>query len=160
MNVPFSFSGFPWKFHSSCDLGRAVTREPACHCRRHKRCGLSPGAGKILWRRERQPTPVFLPEKSHGQRSLTGYSSWGPKGSQKLQFQNMSMNFLIPFPSKDGASSPFPCLWAKHSDLPLMTEYGRSDVALLRLGHRRHWSFRLAVSGIDCSPGGKLAVML
>ena len=89
---------------------------------------------------------------------ISGLYAWSIE--LELQFQNMSMNFLIPFPSKDGASSPFPCLWAKHSDLPLMTEYGRSDVALLRLGHRRHWSFRLAVSGIDCSPGGKLAVML
>jgi len=30
--------------------------------------------GKILWRRERLPTPVFLPGESHGQRSLVGYS--------------------------------------------------------------------------------------
>ena len=28
--------------------------------------------GKILWKRKRQPTPVFLPEKPHGQRSLVG----------------------------------------------------------------------------------------
>ena len=35
--------------------------------------------GKILWRREWQPTPVFLPGKPHGQRSLVGYSPWGPK---------------------------------------------------------------------------------
>ena len=31
------------------------------------------------WRRKWQPTPVLLPGKSHGQRSLEGYSSWGPK---------------------------------------------------------------------------------
>ena len=30
-------------------------------------------------RREWQPTPVFLPRKFHGQRSLEGYSLWGPK---------------------------------------------------------------------------------
>ena len=29
--------------------------------------------------KEQQPTPVFLPEESHGQRSLTGYSPWGHK---------------------------------------------------------------------------------
>ena len=33
----------------------------------------------ILWRRAWQPTPVFLPGESHGQRSLAGYSPWGPK---------------------------------------------------------------------------------
>ena len=32
---------------------------------------------KIPWRRKWHPTPVFLPEKSHGQRSLAGYSAWG-----------------------------------------------------------------------------------
>ena len=31
------------------------------------------------WRRKEQPTPVFLPEESHGQRRLAGYSPWGPK---------------------------------------------------------------------------------
>ena len=30
-------------------------------------------------RRKRQPTPVFLPEESYGQRRLAGYSPWGPK---------------------------------------------------------------------------------
>ena len=33
----------------------------------------------VAWRRKWQPTPVFLPEKSHGQRSLEGYSPWGHK---------------------------------------------------------------------------------
>ena len=35
--------------------------------------------GKILWRRKWQPTPVFLPGKSHGQRSLADCSPWGRK---------------------------------------------------------------------------------
>ena len=34
---------------------------------------------KIPWRRKWQPTPVFLPGESHGQRSLVGYSPWGCK---------------------------------------------------------------------------------
>ena len=38
---------------------------------------LIPGFGKIPWRRKWQPTPVFLPEESHGQRSLVGYSPFG-----------------------------------------------------------------------------------
>ena len=40
---------------------------------------LNPWVGKISWRRKWQATPVFLPGESHGQRSLTGYSSWGCK---------------------------------------------------------------------------------
>ena len=49
-----------------------------------------PWVGKILWRRKWQPTPVFLPGKSHGCRSLVGYSPWGHKGSDttgRLHFQ-------------------------------------------------------------------------
>ena len=38
-----------------------------------------PWVGKILWRRAWQPTPVFLPGESRGQRSLAGYSPWGCK---------------------------------------------------------------------------------
>ena len=34
---------------------------------------------KIPWRRKWQPTPVFLPGKPHGQRSLEHYSPWGCK---------------------------------------------------------------------------------
>ena len=40
-----------------------------------RRLGFDPWVGKIPWRREWLPTPVFLPGKSHGQRNLAGY--WG-----------------------------------------------------------------------------------
>ena len=36
-----------------------------------------PWVGKIPWRRQWQPTPVFLPGESHGQRSLAGYGLSG-----------------------------------------------------------------------------------
>ena len=39
--------------------------------------GFDPWVGKIPWRRKWQVNPVFLPGKSHGQRSLAGYSPWG-----------------------------------------------------------------------------------
>ena len=42
--------------------------------RRHR---VNPWVGKIPWRRKRQPTAVFLPGNSHGQRSLAGYSPCG-----------------------------------------------------------------------------------
>ena len=41
--------------------------------------GFSPSVWKIPWRRAWQPTPVFFPGESHGQRSLVGYSPWGRK---------------------------------------------------------------------------------
>ena len=45
-----------------------------------------PWVGNILWRREQQPTPVFLPGESHGQRSLMGYSPWGHKESDTTEW--------------------------------------------------------------------------
>ena len=86
VNVPFLFNCFPWNFILTVILGKAVIKEYACWCRRRKRCRFNPWVRKIPWRRGWQPTPVFLPQESHGQRSLMGYSSWGHKGSQKLQF--------------------------------------------------------------------------
>ena len=41
--------------------------------------------GKISWRRAWQPTPVFLPGESHGQRSLAGYGPWDHKESDKQE---------------------------------------------------------------------------
>ena len=46
-------------------------KEPAYQC---KRCRFDPWVRKILWRRKWQHTPVFLPGKSYGQRSLAGYN--------------------------------------------------------------------------------------
>ena len=40
--------------------------------------------GKILWRRKWQPTPVFLPGESDGQKRLAGYSPWGRKNRTQL----------------------------------------------------------------------------
>ena len=57
--------GLPWWFSG---------REPTCQYSRH---GFDPWARKIPWKRKWQPIPVFLPEKSRGQRSLAGYSPWG-----------------------------------------------------------------------------------
>ena len=54
-------------------------KESACHCRRHERCGFNPCVEKIPWRRKWQPSPVFLPGESHGQRTLVGYGPWGSK---------------------------------------------------------------------------------
>ena len=64
---------------SSGFSGGASGKEPTCQCRRHNRQGFSPASGKIPWRRKWQPTPVFLPGKSHGRRNLAGYIPWGRK---------------------------------------------------------------------------------
>ena len=44
-----------------------------------------PWVGKISWRRKWQPTPVFLPGKSHGRRSLVGYCPWSRRESDTTE---------------------------------------------------------------------------
>ena len=51
-------------------------KESACQYRGHR---LNRWVRKIPWSRKWQPTPVFLPGKSQGQRSLVGYHPWGHK---------------------------------------------------------------------------------
>ena len=59
--------------------GGTTGKESVCWCRRCKIHGFNPRVRKIPWRRKWQPTPVFLPGKSLGQRSLVGYSPRGYK---------------------------------------------------------------------------------
>ena len=53
---------------------------------------------KIPWRRKRQPTPVSLPGKSHGQRSLVGYSPWACQGLDMTDWLILSYNQNLPPP--------------------------------------------------------------
>ena len=46
-------------------------------------------------RRRRHPTPVLLPGKSHGQRSLVGCSPWGREGSDKSQTERLPFHFSL-----------------------------------------------------------------
>ena len=61
--------------------GGSVVKESTCQCKRHR---FNPWVGKIPWRRKWQPTPAFLPGKSHGQRSLVGYSPCVTKSQKQL----------------------------------------------------------------------------
>ena len=78
--------------------GSAVKNPPAKQwsCKRH---GFDPWVEKILWRRAWQPSPVFLPGKSHGQRSLAGYGPRSPKGETEA--------------TKHAHTSLLKCIWTK-----------------------------------------------
>ena len=68
--------------------GGASGEESACQCRRCKRlkrCGFDPCVRKIPWRRRWQPTPVFLPGKSHGQRSLQFMADFSSQGRKRVR---------------------------------------------------------------------------
>ena len=74
--------------------GGASGKEHSCQCRRSKKCGFDPWVRKIPWRRKWQPTPVFLPEESHGQRSLVR-SPWGCKELDMTEQLNSSTSRTI-----------------------------------------------------------------
>ena len=69
----FQKKGFP---------SSAVVKNPPANAGGIRDTGSNPWVRKIPWRRKWQPAPVFLPGKSHGQRSLAGYSPKGHKESE------------------------------------------------------------------------------
>ena len=61
-------------------------KESACSA---SRPGHNPCVGTIPWSRKWQPTPVFLPGESYGQKSLVGYSPWGHKETRRHTLSNI-----------------------------------------------------------------------
>ena len=57
--------------------------------------GFNPWVRKIPWRRKWQPTPVLLPGKSHGQKSLVDYSPWDSKESDMTERLHFHLHFLL-----------------------------------------------------------------
>ena len=68
------------------------------------RLGFDPWVGKIPWKGKWQPTPVFLPGESHGQRSLAGYSLWDHKESDTTERLNTAQHIyavaVLSFPKQ------------------------------------------------------------
>ena len=84
-NILFKMNLYLGQYKWSLGLPRWLSgKESTCQCRRSRRWGFNPWVGKIPWRREWQPTPVFLPGKSNGQRSLTGYCPKLQKSQTRL----------------------------------------------------------------------------
>ena len=80
--------------------GGASDEESTCQCRECKRHGFDSWVGKIPWRRKWQPTPVFLPGESHGQRSPGDCSLWACRvGRDWAQHSPIRISSLAPRPS-------------------------------------------------------------
>ena len=92
-------------------------RESACQGRRGRRPGFDPCVRKIPWRRKCQPTPVFLTGKSHGWRSLAGYSSRGRKELDRTIYAHVEVICkYTPFHIRDSSIFGF---WSQGSRNPL-----------------------------------------
>ena len=71
-----------------------MAKTPHSQCRRHssitgQATRFNPWVRKIPWRKKWQPTPVFLPGKFHGKRSLAGYSSWSRKELDMTEYAHV-----------------------------------------------------------------------
>ena len=79
-----------------------MTRRTSSHKSRHLglQVLLDPWVRKIPWRRKWQPTPVLLPGKFHGRKSLVGYSPCGRKElevTEPLHFHFFNLVLLKAF---------------------------------------------------------------
>ena len=78
--------------------GGTSGKEPACQCRRHKRCGFDPWVGKIPWRSKWQPTPVFL----------LGESPWTEESGR---LQSIGLKRI----GRNDVKAGTPVLWRPHA---------------------------------------------
>ena len=126
-----------------CFPGGSVYKESSCNVG-VENLGLIPGLvrsiGKIHWRREWQPTPVFLPGESPWTEEYSGYSPWGHKESDMTQQLNTAQqNFMCKLD------------WATGPDTQLKVISGCVYEAIS--GWDWHCISRL--SKVDCPPVGR-----
>ena len=108
-------------------------KESACQCRRHR---FDPWVGKMPERRKWQPTPAFLPEKFHRQRSLGGLESMGSQSRTWLSIHmNRAGGWIWSLVWKDPtccrATKPIHSYWAGAPE---------AGTATAELSHHSYWS--------------------
>ena len=89
-------------------------------CLQHGRPGFDPWIRKIPWRRKWQSTPVLLPGKCHGQRSLVGYSQWDRKESymtEQLHFHHSQLT-ISQHTISMGLSHTYTCIRSPQNSSP------------------------------------------
>ena len=123
-------------------------KQPAFQCRRPRTHRFNPWVGKIPWRRTWQPTAVFLPGGSCGQRSLAGYS---PRGCTELETSGRLSTH-----SCRRASEPGPALSGRVSgrpppaSLPLLCHLGQ-----VALTHPLSWCWGWGPSRVRSGLGAR-----
>ena len=103
-----AYSSWVLKESDTTELARVTPlRLPQWHSSKESPCnagdaGSIPGLGRFPWRRKWQSTPAFLPGKSHGQRSLAGYSPWVAKEWGLTERPTLSLSDInkSPHPSR------------------------------------------------------------
>ena len=96
--------------------GGSAGKESACNAGAKGEVGSIPGLGRFPWRKNWQPTPVFLPGESHGQRNLAGYSLWGRKRVRHNLMTKQQKTTWIPC-IPGGLDVKYRCILLKYSHL-------------------------------------------
>ena len=92
---------FCWFWYCLCSLSTSLNLHITSSLNgplwwlQHRRLGFNPWVGKISWRREWLPTPVFFPREFRGQRSLAGYSSGSQRVGQYWVTNAFSLNMHV-----------------------------------------------------------------
>ena len=87
-------SEFPFHYHLLLILWASLVAQTIKNLPSMQETRFDPWVGKIRWRRKRQPTPVFLPGESHGQRSLVGCSPWACKELDRTEWLHFHFSLL------------------------------------------------------------------
>ena len=135
-------------------------KDSTCQCRKlrkRRRHRFNPWVRTIPWRRKWKPTPVFLPGKSHGQRSLVSYNLWGHK---ELDTTERLSSHALPLSdgrrgqelNRSGNDHAMPCsgsisqLISPRCPLPVWLSFiapavleGRNYVCFISSQHLHHW---------------------
>ena len=125
-------------------------KEPNCKFRRCKRHGSDPWVRNVSWRRKWQPTPVFFPLTSSGQRSLVSYSPWGHKESgmtERLSTQRRALQHPHDCRGMNGIET---LCWHRIQHTPEGTASLDSGSELRRTSHHSFTWMTEATSALPC----------
>ena len=121
-------------------------KESACQCRRCKRHWFDLWVWKIPWRRAWQPTPVFLPRESHGQRSLVGSTAHRILKSRTrlkwLSMQHVSIQYVFYQAFFLNVREKFKKSWVRNSFYWTTAWYLRIDI----ISFHGHWMHKFLQS--------------
>ena len=118
--------GWDWGFPGGSDGEESI--------RQCRRCRKIPWVRKIPWSRKWQSTAVFLPVKSHGQRSLAGHSPWSCKESDTTEQRSKHKGLYVEF-GKKGINNDS-MIFSQSNEVVLSTEIRITEGRVVFAGSR------------------------